>query len=164
MESHQSRLLAMIRRRMNDEIEAEDVLSDVFLEFLEAYDLGQVIENLGAWLVKVAKNKIFDRFRRRRTQEAYQASRLPMVKDERASVRGPAEEWTRAWIREEIANALELLPKEQRDVFVWHELEGKSFEKIAVETGVSVNTLLSRKRYAVIFLRNHLKEIYDELE
>ena len=164
VETHRGRLLSMIRSRMDDKTDAEDVLEEVLVEFLEAYDLGQVIENIGAWLFKVAKNKIFDRFRRRKIQRTYHASRLSLVQSENSSYSRPDREWSGAWLRREIAQALELLPKEQRDVFVMHELEGKSFEIIAAETGVSVNTLLSRKRYAVKFLRDHLKEIYDELE
>ena len=140
------------------------MLQDVFAEFVEAYELGQAIETLGAWLVRVAQNKILDRFRRRKTQRDYEASVLATGNTEQTSASRPDHEWMRAWLRTEIVNALEMLPEEQRDVFVKHELEGKTFAEIATETGVSMNTLLSRKRYAVLFLRNQLKEIYDELE
>jgi len=149
---------------MQDQIEAEDVLHDVFVEFVEAYDLGHAIETAGAWLVRVAQNKIVDRFRRRKTQAEYRnAVRATGERGENLPLR-PDEEWMRSWLRNRIADALELLPPQQRDVFVKHELEGKTFAEIAAESGVGVNTLLSRKRYAVLFLRNQLKEIYDELE
>jgi RNA polymerase sigma factor (sigma-70 family) len=164
IESHRGRLLSIIRKRIRDQVEAEDVLQDVFAEFVEAYDLGQAIEALGAWLVRVAQNKILDRFRRRKTRSDYEASVLATVNAEQTSLARPDDEWMRTWLRAEIVNALEMLPQEQRDVFVKHELEGKTFAEMATETGVSVNTLLSRKRYAVRFLRTQLKEIYDELE
>jgi len=162
--SHRARLLSIIRKRIRDQVEAEDVLQDVFAEFVEAYDLGQAIEALGGWLVRVAQNKILDRFRRQKTQSNYRASVLATADTEQMSASRPDDEWMRAWLRAEIVTALEMLPEEQRDVFVKHELEGKTFAEMAAETGVSVNTLLSRKRYAVRFLRNQLKEIYDELE
>jgi RNA polymerase sigma factor (sigma-70 family) len=164
IESHRVRLLSIIRKRIRDQVEAEDVLQDVLAEFVEAYDLGQAIEILGAWLVRVAQNKIIDRFRRRKTQDDYKAALLAASETERTSASRPDNEWMRAWLRREIIDALEMLPKEQRDVFVKHELEGKTSAEMAAETGVSVNTLLSRKRYAVRFLRNQLKEIYDEFE
>jgi len=164
IESHRTRLLSIIRKRIRDQVEAEDVLQDVFAEFVEVYDLGQAIEVLGAWLVRVAQNKILDRFRRRTTQSNYEASVRAATNAEQTSVSRPDDEWMHAWLRAEIVNALEMLPREQRDVFVKHELEGRTFAEMAAETGVSMNTLLSRKRYAVRFLRNQLKEIYDELE
>jgi len=164
VEKHRVRLLRIIRERMQDQIEAEDVLHDVFIEFVEEYDLGHAIETVSAWLVTVAQNKIVDRFRRRKTQADYRAAVLATVERDENSPRRPDEEWMRSWLRTRIVDALELLPPQQRDVFVKHELEGKTFAEIAVESGVGVNTLLSRKRYAVLFLRNQLKEIYDELE
>jgi len=164
VEKHRARLLRIIRERIQDQIEAEDVLHDVFVEFVEAYDLGRAIETVSAWLVRVAQNKIVDRFRRRKTQAEYRAAVLAKVERNENSPRRPDEEWMRSWLRTRIVDALELLPPQQRDVFVKHELEGKTFAEIAAESGVGVNTLLSRKRYAVLFLRNQLKEIYDELE
>lgn len=164
VEKHRVRLLGIIRERMQDQIEAEDVLHDVFIEFVEAYDLGYAIETVSAWLVRVAKNKIVDRFRRRKTQAEYRNAVLATGERGENLPSRPDEEWMRSWLRNRIADALELLPPQQRDVFVKHELEGKTFAEIAAESGVSVNTLLSRKRYAVLFLRNQLKEIYDELE
>ena len=160
MGDHRGKILAVIRRMVRDQAEAEDVLQDVFTEFLETYDLGHAIETLGAWLMRVAKNKTIDRLRRRKTRESSSFLLEPGV----AESAGPEEESLRAWLREEILAALELLPERQRDVFLRHEIEGKSFEEIAKETGENINTLLSRKRQAVLFLRNHLKEVYDELE
>jgi len=164
VEKHRVRLLGIIRERMQDQIEAEDVLHDVFIEFVEAYDLGYAIETVSAWLVRVAKNKIVDRFRRRKTQAEYRNAVLATGERGENLPSRPDEEWMRSWLRNRIADALELLPPQQRDVFVKHELEGKTFAEIAAESGAGVNTLLSRKRYAVLFLRNQLKEIYDELE
>ena len=164
VEKHRVRLLGIIRERMQDQIEAEDVLHDVFIEFVEAYDLGYAIETVSAWLVRVAKNKIVDRFRRRKTQAEYRNTVLATGERRENLPSRPDEEWMRSWLRNRIADALELLPPQQRDVFVKHELEGKTFAEIAAESRVGVNTLLSRKRYAVLFLRNQLKEIYDELE
>ena len=164
VEKHRVRLLGIIRERMQDQIEAEDVLHDVFIEFVEAYDLGYAIETVSAWLVRVAKNKIVDRFRRRKTQAEYRNAVLATGERGENLPSRPDEEWMRSWLHNRIADALELLPPQQRDVFVKHELEGKTFAEIAAESGVGVNTLLSRKRYAVLFLRNQLKEIYDELE
>lgn len=162
MENHSGNLLAVIRKMIRDQVEAEDILQDVFTEFIETYDLGQAIGTLGGWLVQVAKNKTLDRFRRRKTQDEYL---LVASRDQDAAENlDPEEESVRGWIREEIIEALQMLPQSQRDVFIMHELEGKSFEQIAQETGLSINTLLSQKRYAVIYLRNHLKEIYNELD
>ncbi|HTL12634.1 MAG TPA: RNA polymerase sigma factor [Bdellovibrionota bacterium] len=165
VEIHGERLLSVIQRRVRDRAEADDIYQEVFEEFVEAYDLGVVIETLGAWLARVAQNKILDRFRRRKTRKAHRDAVVAEAGSaEPTSAERPDEDLTRRLLRSEIAEALDMLPKEQREVFVKHELEGKSFEEIARETGVKVNTLLSRKRYAVNFLREHLKEIYDGLE
>lgn len=156
-----SRILSVIRKMVRDPIEAEDVLQDVMTEVIEAYDLGQTIETIGAWMLQVARNKVIDRFRRRKTQEEY---RFLVESSPDASEASESENnWMQEWIRREIVEALEELPPEQRDVFVQHELEGKSFEEIAAETDTPINTLLSRKRYAVLALRKHLKEVYDEI-
>ena len=112
--------------------------------------------------MRVARNKVFDRFRRRKTQEDYRVLIESSSEGEESVEAG--QEWMREKFRDAIVAALESLPPEQRDVFIQHELEGQSFENIAAQTGVSVNTLLSRKRYAVLALREILKEIYDELE
>lgn len=164
IETHKGRLRNFIAKRIGDQLEAEDVYQDVFEEFVEAYDVGTVFESLGSWLVNVAQNKIFDRFRRKRTQSEHRELVLATSEELDPESASPDEEWSRILIRDSIGEALALLPEEQRDVFVKHELEGKTFEEISAESGVSVNTLLARKRYAVLFLRDYLKEIYDELE
>jgi RNA polymerase sigma factor (sigma-70 family) len=158
VQAHGGQVLSVIRRKLQDEVEAEDVFQEVLEEFMTSYDVGLVVESVGAWLVRVAQNKVIDRFRRRKTESTYRAAK------ESEPVETSGDEWTSQWLREEMADALDLLPEEQRTVFVKHELEGKSFEEIAAETGTNINTLLARKRYAVLFLREHLKEIYDELE
>lgn len=162
MELHSGKLLAVIRKMVRNQVEAEDILQDVFTEYIETYDLSVAIETLGAWLVQTAKNKTIDRFRRKKTQKNY----VEMVDTsiEALDSNTPEDEMKRAWLRHEIDAALKLMPQSQREVFIQHELEGKSFEEIAHVTGESVSTLLSRKRYAVLFLKNQLKEIYDELE
>lgn len=163
-EGHREKLRAVIGKRIRDQAEAEDVLQDVFVEFLEANDLGLAIETLGAWLVQVAKNKIVDRFRRKQTRDEHAAREREAEPAETPSADRPDDEWVRKVYRAEIVEGLAMLPEKQRAVFVMHELEGKSFEEIAEATGENVNTLLSRKRQAVLFLRNHLQEVYDELE
>lgn len=164
VEDHGDRLLSLIGGRLRDRVEAEDVLQEVFAEFLEAYDVGTAIESLGGWLVRVAQNKVWDRFRRRKTERSYRERIVAESDGPPEAADAPDEEWTRNWLRAEILDAIEMLAPDQYDVFVRHELEGQSFEEISAATGVGVNTLLSRKRSAVLFLREHLKEVYDELE
>jgi RNA polymerase sigma factor (sigma-70 family) len=163
-EEHATRLSSFIRRKMRDRAESDEVLQDVFVEFIETFDVGTAIDSLGAWLVAVAQNKILDRFRRKKTREEHRRAVLESTSGERFSEDRPDDEWTRGWLRAEIIRAIELLPREQREVFVKHELEGKRFDEIAEETGIGVNTLLARKRYAVMQQRTHLKGVYDELE
>ncbi len=158
------KLLSIIQRRLRDRVESEDVAQDVFVELLQADDVGYAIERLGAWLVRVAQNKVLDRIRRRKTQETHSAEAERMEAARQDEVPQPDGEWSRARLREEIVEALSLLPPDQREVFVMHELEGKSFEEIAQATGVKLNTLLARKRSAVLSLREQLKEVYDELD
>jgi RNA polymerase sigma factor (sigma-70 family) len=154
------RLRNFIRRRVMDPGDAEDILQDVFYELIESYRLTKPIEQAGAWLFRVARNRITDRFRRRATEasggETGWEELLP------SADAGPEAAYTRRVLLEEIESALEELPEEQRAVFVAHELEGRSFKEISAETGVSVNTLLSRKHYAVLHLRRRLQAIYDE--
>jgi RNA polymerase sigma factor (sigma-70 family) len=158
-----------IRRRVPDASEAEDILQDVFFEFVEAYRLPEPIEQVGAWLYRVARNRIIDRFRKKKEVELPELS----CDDEDvhwldevlpSSEAGPDAEYARAMLMEALVAALEELPKEQRDVFIAHELEGRSFKELAEEGGVGVNTLLARKRYAVLHLRNRLQAVYDEFE
>jgi RNA polymerase sigma factor (sigma-70 family) len=157
IEIQRPRLTSVIRRLVRDQFEAEDVAQEVFEELVNEYDLGVTIEKVSAWLVTVAKHKIFDRFRKKRTSQAYRESLQHQTPESGTDAA------TRASLRQAIADALELLPPEQRDVFVKHELEGKSFKEIAAETHTPMGTLLARKKYAVDFLRDYLKEIYDDL-
>ena len=154
------RVRSFVLRMLRDQAEAEDVLQEVLVEYVEAQGLGAVIESAGAWLSRVARNKVLDRLRRRETQAAHRRG----VEGGAQEGAYPPNEWMRDWMRAEIADAIGLLPPEQREVFVRHELEGESLKRIAAETGVPINTLLSRKRYAVLTLREYLKEVYDELE
>ena len=164
------RLRRFIRRRVGDAEEAEDILQDVFYELVLAYRLMQPVEHLGAWLFRVARNRITDLLRKKKAQ------RLPSgavaVEDgEELSLEdllpspadGPEAAYARGVLLEELEAALDELPEEQRDVFVAHELEGRSFKEMSAQTGVGVSTLLSRKRYAVLHLRRRLEAIHDEL-
>ena len=161
-DANRGRLLSIIERTLKDRSEAEDVLQEVLEDYVESYDLGEVIESVSAWLVRVAQNKVLDRFRRKKTRDRY---RDAVVQNPVDSFSGeqPDEEFERAWLNSQIVEALEALPPEQRDAFVQNEIEGKTFEQISQETGISINTLLARKRYAVRFLQDYLKEIYNEL-
>lgn len=161
------RLRNFIRRRVPDASEAEDILQDVFYEFVAAYRLPEPIEQVGAWLFRVARNRIIDRFRKKKGEplpevsgEGDEGSWLDEVLPSPDA--GPEAAYARAVLLEELYAALAELPVEQRDVFIAHELEGRSFKELAAESGVGVNTLLARKRYAVMHLRGTLKTIYDE--
>ncbi|MBK5123535.1 sigma-70 family RNA polymerase sigma factor [Burkholderia sp. R-69980] len=156
-----------IRRRVHDQSEAEDILQDVFHEFVQAYRLPAPIEQVSAWLFRVARNRIIDRFRKRREQP------LPDRVDDTdyrldlalpATDAGPEAVYARSVLLKALQDALDELPIDQRDVFVAHELEGRSFKELASESGVGVNTLLARKRYAVLHLRVRLQAVYDELD
>jgi len=169
VESQQGRLRRFIRRRVREAEESEDILNDVFYELVLAYRLMQPVEHLGAWLFRVARNRITDLLRKKKAQ------RLPSgavaVEDgEELSLEdllpspadGPEAAYARGVLLEELEAALDELPEEQRDVFVAHELEGRSFKEMSAQTGVGVSTLLSRKRYAVLHLRRRLEAIHDE--
>ncbi len=170
VEKEQSRLRNFIRRHVPDPGDAEDILQDVFYELVEAYRLMKPIEQAGAWLFRVARNRITDRFRKKK---AMLVSDLAQVEEdgEMSSLEellpspdaGPEAAYARSLLLEELEDALEELPNEQREVFIAHEFEGRSFKELAAESGVSVNTLLSRKHYAVLYLRERLREIYDDL-
>ena len=170
VEREQSRLRQFIRRRVPDPRDAEDVLQDVFYELVEANRLLMPIEHVTGWLFRVARNRITDLFRKRKP-ESFGDSALPDESDERLPLEdllpspdaGPEALYARNVLLDELELAVEELPAEQREVFVAHELEGRSFKAMAEETGVSVNTLLSRKRYAVLRLRERLRGVYDEL-
>ena len=165
----QSRLGSFIRRRVPDPRDAEDILQEVFYELVEANRLLMPIEHVTGWLFRVARNRITDLFRKKKPvsfsdsggsddgEELLQLEDLLPSPDA-----GPDALYARSLLLDELEFALEELPEEQREVFVGHELEGRSFKEMAAETGVSVNTLLSRKRYAVLHLRERLQSIYDE--
>jgi RNA polymerase sigma factor (sigma-70 family) len=161
-----------IRRRVRDPGDAEDILQDVFNEFVQAYRLPEPIEQVSAWLFRVARNRIIDRFRKRKEQplaetideadDADSEYRLDMALP--AYEAGPEAAYARSILLEALQEALNELPIEQRDIFIAHELEGRSFKELASESGLSVNTLLARKRYAVLRLRARLQTVYDELD
>lgn len=165
-----ARLRNFIRRRVPDPLDAEDVLQDVFYKLVEANRLLMPIEHVTGWLFRVARNRITDLFRKKKPLSLGDATvedesgELLQIEDLLPSPEaGPDAVYVRNLLLEEMELALEELPDEQREAFVGHELEGRSFKEMAEETGVSVNTLLSRKRYAVLYLRERLQNIYGEL-
>ncbi len=169
LERERSRLRGWIRRRLADPNEVEDIVQDVFFEFVQADQLLSPIEDVGAWLYRVARNRITDWFRKKKPESladqviASNAGEPLALEDLLPSPdAGPDAMYARGILIEELANSLETLPAEQREVFVAHEIEGLSFQQISALTGVSVNTLLSRKRYAVLQLRRRLQFIYEE--
>lgn len=171
-----TRLVNFIRRRIRDQDDAEDILQDVFHEFVQAYRLPAPIEQASAWLFRAARNRIVDRFRKKKEQplaeltdddgEAGEESRLDLRLDLAlpAHDAGPEALYARSVLLKALQEALDELPPNQRDVFIAHELEGRSFKALAEQSGVSLNTLLARKRYAVLHLRARLQPIYDELD
>jgi len=165
----QARLRNFIRRRVPDPRDAEDVLQDVFYELVEANRLLMPIEHVTGWLFRVARNRITDLFRKRKpesfsdTAVADEDDELLRLEDLLPSpTAGPEALYARNVLLDELELAVDELPEEQREVFVAHELEGRSFKEMAAQSGVSVNTLLARKRYAVLHLRARLQSIYDE--
>ncbi len=166
----QARLRNFIRRRVPDPRDAEDILQDVFYELVEANRLLMPIGHVTGWLFRVTRNRITDLFRKKKPESfsdiavADQDNELLHLEDLLPSPdAGPEALYARSALLDELELAVDELPEKQREVFVAHELEGRSFKEIAAETGVSVNTLLSRKRYAVLRLRERLQSIYDEL-
>ena len=174
VQKERNRLFSFIRDRVPETEDAEDIFQDVLYEFTEMYRLMKPIEKISAWLFTTARNKITDLFRRKKSvpfskivpaagavedegeaEEFY--SLIPDVAD------GPEMLLMREVVRDEMNKALNKMPRKHRDVFVQTEIEGKSFKEISSATGVAVNTLISRKRYAVLFLRERLQDIYDEL-
>ena len=167
----QSRLRNFIRRRVPDPRDADDILQDVFYELVEANRLLMPIEHVTGWLFRVARNRIIDLFRKKRPENFSDAAVTPDDEDDEllqfedllpSPDAGPEALYVRNLLLDELELALDELPEEQRKVFVAHELEGRSFKEMAAETGVNVNTLLSRKRAAVLHLRERLQNIYDE--
>jgi RNA polymerase sigma factor (sigma-70 family) len=165
----QSRLLSFIRRRVPDPSDAEDIVQEVFYELVEANRLLMPIDHVTGWLFRVARNRITDLFRKKKAETFSQA----VVEDDGGDLlriedllpspdAGPEALYARNLLLDELEFALDELPDEQREVFVAHELEGRSFKELSAESGVNVNTLLSRKRYAVLHLRERLQIIHDE--
>lgn len=162
-EKERRRLLAFIRSRIPDEVDAEDLLQDVFFELVDAYRLMKPIAHAGAWMMQVARNRVMDLFRRRNREGEEEALDARILDELLPSTdAGPDALYARRVLMAEIESALEELPDNQRDVFIAHEVEGRSFAEISAETGISVNTLLSRKHYAVKRLRGRLRRIYEE--
>lgn len=166
------RLLNFIRKRISDADDAEDILQDVFYQLVQAQRLTNPIGEVTAWLYTVARNKITDRFRKKKTEsldkqlhvgEDGEDEMLNLMDLLPAENDFPETEMLRSAIMEELEIALDELPKEQREVFILHEIDGKSFNEISEIKGVSINTLISRKRYAVLYLRERLRDLYDEL-
>jgi RNA polymerase sigma factor (sigma-70 family) len=164
-----SRLRNFIRRRVPDPSDVEDIVQEVFYELVDANRLLMPIEHVTGWLFRVARNRITDLFRKRRPETFSDAA----VEDEDGGQlriedllpspdAGPEALYARGLLLDELECALDELPDEQRDVFIAHELEGRSFKELSEESGINVNTLLSRKRYAVLHLRERLRRIYDE--
>src|SRR5580698_6656710 len=164
-----SRLSNFIRRRVPDPLDAEDVLQDVFYRLVEANRLLMPIEHVTGWLFRVARNRITDLFRKK---EPENFSEIEAVDEEDewlpfedllpSPEAGPEALYARSVMLDELERAVAELPKDQRDVFIAHEFDGRSFKELSAESGVSVNTLLSRKRYAVLHLRERLRRVYDE--
>ena len=169
VELEQARLRNFIRKRVPDERDAEDILQEVFYELVEAYRMMKPVQQVGAWLFRVARNRITDLLRKRRP-EALRNDRMVAEDGELLLLEdllpspdaGPEAAYARNVLLEELDAALDELPEEQREIFIAHELEGYSFKELAAATGLGVNTLLSRKHYAVIHLRQRLQVIYDE--
>jgi RNA polymerase sigma factor (sigma-70 family) len=168
-----SRLGNFIRHRVRNPTDAEDILQDVFYEFVEAYRLPEPIEQVGAWLFRVARHRIIDRFRKKGEQslddvpgdtddEDGEAYRLDLALPSLEA--GPEALYARSVLLKALQLAMDELPDKQREVFVAHEIEGHSFKEMAADSGVAVNTLLARKRYAVLALRARLQVVYDEFE
>jgi RNA polymerase sigma factor (sigma-70 family) len=169
LKREQARLRNFIRKQVADEGDAEDIFQEVFYELVEAYRLMKPVEQAGAWLYRVARNRIIDRFRKKKpvtfadTASVSEDGEALFLEDLLPSPdAGPEAAYARSVLLQEVEDAIEELPAEQRDVFVGHEIEGYSFKDLSARTGVSVNTLLSRKHYAVLHLRERLRQIYDQ--
>ena len=169
MERDEPRLRSFIRKHVADSSDAEDIVQEVFYELLEAYRLMKPVEHVTAWLFRVARNRMIDLFRRRRPASLNE----PVVSSEDGGTlsledllpsaeASPEAAYARNMLLDELEDAIDELPEAQREVFVAHELTGRSFKEISAETGLSINTLLSRKRYAVLHLRRRLQAIYED--
>ena len=170
VEREQPRLRNFIRHRVADDNDVEDILQEVFYELVEAYRGTHPVELASAWFYRVARNRIIDLFRKKKPESLNETisgeegedlhfeDLLPSLDA------GPDAVYARTVLLEQLDDALDELPDEQHEVFIAHEIEGRSFKELAEETGLSINTLLSRKRYAVLYLRERLQDIYDELK
>ena len=171
VEREEPRLRGFIRRRVPDPGDAEDILQEVLFELVRANRLLMPIEHVTGWLFRVARNRIIDLFRKRRPERGAEPlaggedeDRMPLEDLLPSPDDGPEALYARSVLLEEIEAALDELPEEQRQVFVAHEIEGRSFREIAAATGVNLKTLLSRKRYAVLHLRERLRSLDEALE
>lgn len=169
VERERARLRNFIRRQVPDREDAEDILQEVFYEFVSAYRLLKPIERVSGWLFQVARNRIVDWFRRRRPGSLNDPAALDedgealVLEDLLPSTgAGPEAAYAREVLLEELEQAIEELPQDQREIFIAHEIEGRSFKDLAAESGMGLNTLLSRKHYAVLQLRRRLQAIHDE--
>ena len=169
VDRERSRLLNFIRRRVPDPRDAEDILQDVFYELVEANRLLMPIDHIAGWLYRVARNRIIDLFRKKKPERFSDAAienedgEVLQVEDLLPSPdAGPEALYFREVLLEELEFAIEALPDEQREVFIAHEIDRRSFKELSAETGISVSTLLSRKRYAILHLRERLQNVYDE--
>lgn len=169
--AERNRLFNFIKKRVSNTDDAEDILQDVFYQLWQGYDTIESIEKVTSWMFRVARNKIIDRYRKLKPDSF---SKIEGVRgDEEAPLlladiigdtsSSPDDVYTRELIWESIEEVLAELPKNQREVFVWHELEDISFKEMSEKTGDSINTLLSRKRYAVNYLRKRLQKLYNEI-
>ncbi|HLP22063.1 MAG TPA: sigma-70 family RNA polymerase sigma factor [Chitinophagales bacterium] len=172
VEKERRRLLEFIRRRVPTQEDAEDVLQDVFYELVNTYRLMKPVEQMASWMFTVARNKITDRYRKKKpdsledhfaVRAGDDGDRLDISDFLPGNMNAPDTDMMRQAIMTGLEDALGDLPKEQRDVFIMHEIEDKSFQEISEITGANVNTLLSRKRYAVLFLRERLQSLYNDL-
>jgi RNA polymerase sigma factor (sigma-70 family) len=172
VKTESKRLFGFIRNRVKTNEEAEDLLQDVFYQFAASFDIVEPIEKISAWLFTVARNKITDFYRKKKTIP-FSSMAKPSAENEDdgllfmdtlfADTDNAEDQMLTDLIWETLEEALDELPEKQRQVFQWHELEGKSFREIAKSTGEQENTLISRKRYAVLHLRNRLKDLYETL-
>ena len=169
MEKDETRLRSFIRKRVADGEDAEDILQEVFYELIETYRLMKPVEQVSAWLFRVARNRIIDLFRKKKSESfnnpiaaAEDGDELLLEDLLPSADAGPDEIYARNMLLDALDEALDELPEEQKEIFIAHEWMGISFKEMAAETGLSVNTLLSRKRYAILHLRQRLQTIYDD--
>jgi len=175
VKKERNRLLSFIKKRVTDKEDAEDILQDVFYQLITGYKQIESLEKITSWLFSVARNKITDRYRKKKADSFSSQRNKPKGNDDSESIPSfledmlpdtgntPEDIYLRTLIWEQFEEALEELPDTQKEVFVLHEIEDKSFKEIAALTGASVNTLLSRKRYAVLYLRKRLQELYNDI-